>query len=362
MQKINFDHTESEFTIRCAKKEDIPQIMHFIKEYWDEGHILANSREMFEFQYVYGEEVCFVISQNKSTSELEGILGYIPYGTEGERDIFTALWKVRKGKNLFQGIDLLYYLEQNARCRDLFCAGINPKTFSIYKYMRKEVTKMEHFYMLNDREEYKIARIVNKIIVNVAEIPYEVRRIEEPDQLQIFGENAEMQIRAMKSREYVKRRFFEHIVYQYDIYEIKTKLGTAYVVGREQEQAGSVIFRIVDIWGSDQAISGIGLFLKDLIYKKQYEYIDCYAYGIDNEIMHQAGFEVVRENDENIIPNYFEPFVRENVTIHIFIPPNRKVRMLKGDGDQDRPNALTGKQAPIAQQNRMGYNDRATNS
>ncbi len=340
MQKINFDHTESDFSIRFAKEEDISRIMHFIKEYWDEKHILANSREMFVFQYVYGQEVCFVISQNKVTSELEGILGYIPYGTEGNRDIFTALWKVRRGKNLFQGIDLLYYLEQNARCKDLFCAGINPKTFSIYKYMRKNVTKMEHFYMLNDIEEFKIAKISNKKIVTVAEIPYEVKMIEELDQLQIFDENAGMQVRPIKSREYVKRRFFEHITYHYDIYEIETRRGTAYVVGREQSQEGRVIFRIVDMWGTDQAISGIGLFLKDLIYKKKYEYIDCYVYGIDNEIMQKAGFEVIRENDENIIPNYFEPFVRDNVTIHIFVPQNIKVRMLKGDGDQDRPNAI----------------------
>ena len=339
MKKISFDDTESEYTIRFATKDDITDIMKFIKEYWSETHILANSREMFEYQYVYGEEVCFVISVNKETKEIEGVLGYIPYETEGERDIFTALWKVRKGKNLFQGIDLLYYLEEHARCRDLFCAGINPKTFSIYKYMGKVVTKMQHFYILNESCDYRVAKIFQIENIPYMDEKYTAKKIKKVDELQIFDDQRGMQSRPYKGREYIDRRFFHHIVYTYDIYEVTTNTGIAYVVGREQQQNGSVIFRIVDMWGEKSAIMKLGAFLHALLLEKGYEYMDCYAYGLD-EILQQAGMRMIQENDENIIPNYFEPFIQENVDIHIFVPRDMEVHMLKGDGDQDRPNFI----------------------
>lgn len=340
MQDIVFDDTEKEFTVRFAREEDIPGIMKFIKEYWSEGHILANNREMFEFQYVYGDEVCFVLSQNNKTGQIEGVLGYIPYETDGERDIFTALWKVRKGKNLFQGIDLLTFLEQNARCRDLFCAGINPKTFSIYKYMKKIVTKMNHYYLLNDLDDYKIARIEEKKIMPVREVPYTVRKIQSVEELDIFDANAHMQERPVKGKQYIDRRFFHHIKYNYEIYKVETQGEVAYILGREQAQNDATIFRIMQLWGSDQAIANTGAFLKNLLLEKAYEYIDCFAYGIPEEIMEKAGFAVVQEQDANIIPNYFEPFVRENTEIHIFVPRDVKTRMFKGDGDQDRPNYI----------------------
>ena len=43
------------------------------------------------------------------------------------------------------------------------------------------------------------------------------------------------------------------------------------------------------------------------------------------------------ENDENVIPNYFAPFVQENVEI-FFHAPNEEIVFCKADGDQDRPN------------------------
>ena len=78
--------------IRFAQKEDIPAIMKFIEQYWASDHILAHDREIFEFQYVYGDEVCFVLNEDQETGEIDSVLGYIPYGAEGDRDIFTAIW------------------------------------------------------------------------------------------------------------------------------------------------------------------------------------------------------------------------------------------------------------------------------
>ena len=40
---------------------------------------------------------------------------------------------------------------------------------------------------------------------------------------------------------------------------------------------------------------------------------------------------------KNIIPNYFSPFIRENIDIYIRYNDD-STRFFKADGDQDRPN------------------------
>ena len=53
------------------------------------------------------------------------------------------------------------------------------------------------------------------------------------------------------------------------------------------------------------------------------------------------GFKIKSDNSKKIIPNYFEPFIRENIIINFAYKSkfNRKNFFLfKGDCDQERPN------------------------
>ena len=40
------------------------------------------------------------------------------------------------------------------------------------------------------------------------------------------------------------------------------------------------------------------------------------------------------------MPNYFEPFIKKNITINYMInsKKNKNFRIVRGDSDQDRPN------------------------
>lgn len=336
-KKISKDSFGQNTYTRFADKQDIPRIMQFIHDYWAENHILAHDREIFDFQYVYGDEVCFVLSLDKETDEIEGVLGYIPYDTEGDRDIFTALWKVRKSKNLFQGMDQLYYLEENGKCKNLYCVGINESTFSIYKYMRKKVAKLEHFYMLQDLPEYRIAVIQNKYILEPKEYVCAFHQIGDFAELQeLYGSLPEACPR--KSLNFLQRRYFRHPEYEYRLYHIQYEDADGVLIGREQAQNGSRVFRILDFLGEEKCFAAAGGALKQLMLQEKYEYIDIYEYGMAEDTLQAAGFVKVMNEDGNVIPNYFEPFVQENIDIHIFLPRDVKGRMFKGDGDQDRPN------------------------
>ena len=53
-----------------------------------------------------------------------------------------------------------------------------------------------------------------------------------------------------------------------------------------------------------------------------------------------AGFKLLEDLTEVIIPNYFEPVINENIDILFAYKKkeNIKFNIYKGDGDQDRPN------------------------
>ena len=102
----------------------------------------------------------------------------------------------------------------------------------------------------------------------------------------------------------------------------------------------TIAIRFVDYIGERTLISGIGAFLKNLLSETDgAEYIDFYCAGINEEDVYEAGFVEVNEEDGNIIPNYFEPFVQENIDIWV---DSREYNSLftKADADQDRPNII----------------------
>lgn len=335
---MNLEQYAGKTRIRFATKADIPAIMDFIDKNWKKGHILATDREIFDFQYVYGEEVCFVLNVSEKDQEILGVLGYIPYGTGEERDIFTAIWMGGKG-GFMQGTELILYLEQNGRCRDLFCVGLAGRVVSIMKYLRKQIRDFEHFYRLNpDIEEFHVAKIHTK-----PKMPENVPSRATIRQVKDFEEVEEMLGRVGKNRrpykspEFVKRRYFEHPEFTYDLYHIILGNMDGLLVCRTQEALGKKVYRVIDLIGDLETIAYSGpVFEKK--FAQGYEYADCLVDGMEEELMNLAGFQLKTKEDGNIIPNYFEPFEQENIVIHNFMPKGQDVVMFKGDGDQDRPN------------------------
>lgn len=355
-EAVDFEKFNTNGRIRFAEKKDIPAIMKFIEQYWASNHILAHDREIFEFQYVYGDEVCFVLNENQESGEIESVLGYIPYGTEGDRDIFTAIWKVNKGAGFMQGTELICYLEKYGRCKNLYCVGLASSAVSIMKYLRKKIADFDHYYRLNPSvSEYKIAEIhtfpegfleqtetkneKKMTAVSGAELPQaEFERICEFSQVESMLEKGAQERFPYKTPAFVKRRYFEHPEYEYDKWHIRMDGKEALLICRVQEAEGSRVYRVIDCLGELACIAGCGRLFEQVFAEAEYEYADCVVCGLDESLMAAAGFFRKKEEDGNIIPNYFEPFEKRNITIHNYMPKNCSTVMFKGDGDQDRPN------------------------
>ena len=71
--------------------------------------------------------------------------------------------------------------------------------------------------------------------------------------------------------------------------------------------------------------------------EKNIEYVDFYCDGIKEEYLMDAGFALLQEKDTNIIPNYFSPYIKENIDIYVSSTKQGTV-FTKADADQDRPN------------------------
>ena len=61
--------------------------------------------------------------------------------------------------------------------------------------------------------------------------------------------------------------------------------------------------------------------------------------------LHKVGFNLREVNDKIIIPNFFEPFKKQNFNMAYgyLLSKNykkKKIKFFKGDSDMDRPNSL----------------------
>ncbi len=292
-----------EYEIRQAKVEDIPMIMEYVHEDWRQGHILSVNRVLFEYEFLEADgTVNMVIAINQDKKCIDGCLGYLKtsYGTE-TFDLWGSVWKVRKE------------------------AG----------------NLLRHWYCLAERNEYQLAVVKNKGkgLYTAKEASYEVRLLDQQRFTDVFDQIAvDEQVLPHKNREYYLHRFYLHPIYKYQVYGIfEDPSIKAFFILREDSFKNRSAIRMVDYFGDESCMYAIESVRSELFGRQEVEYLDFYEYGYSQKCLEDAGFCLLKENDENIIPNYFGPFVQENIDIWV-TSPVKNVKFVKGDGDQDRPN------------------------
>jgi hypothetical protein len=332
--------------IRFAEPGDLDAIINFIRTDWNAEHIFVKDVSFFKFEFFYNDRIHFVLAVNKKTSQLDGIVGFIKYTQSIENsDVFGAIWKVKSNSgDPFLGVKILSTIKDRLPVRTFSGCGANPKTLPIYNYLGYKTGKLSHYYLLNNTlKTYNIAdiRYVPPQPGKNSEIIPHLKKIDSMDELKsLWTIDRFASRKPYKDEWYLSRRYFNHPIYRYEIFGVVGQGGNidSILVAREAPAAGSRALRIIDFIGNDCDLINIATSLQKLMLENNYEYTDFYQHGIDEEIMSQSGFTRRKDNDENIIPNYFEPFVRKNVEIHFFTSAQDSFHMFKGDGDQDRPN------------------------
>lgn len=322
--------------IRFAEEKDIKDIMSFIDTYWKKGHILGNNQKFFEYEHLLPEGVTYVLSEEKG--KINAILGYIPYG-KTNRDIMTVMWKANHTAHASLGLELFKYLKDNADVRIMASPGSNPRLEGLYRYLGYEFGKMIQWYRLRPAESYQVARISNPEVPN-ADGNVHFKQISEwSDVEKLFDfERYTKETKPYKESWYIKKRYFDHPIYNYDVYGIygKNEKIQLLMAFRIISVCGNNIVRLIDAIGDFSLLGEITNLLDEILNKYDAEYVDCYEIGIPDESMLKAGWKKA-EGSGNIIPNYFTPFTQEKIDIYYF-SSDSDIVLFKGDGDQDRPN------------------------
>lgn len=333
--------------ISIASHSDIDDIMSFINSEWKEGHILARDKDFFVYEHLIDNQVNFVVSRDND-KKINGVLGFIPSALDEVSDINTVIWKVSKNTdNPVLGIQLLQFLQKEKGIRTVLSVGINKKTKGIYNYLGMFTDTLEHYVMINKNiTEFKIAKVSRiqdfDMMPSAPDENYEIKLLKDDNELSDFDFEKCRENITFKNRKYFNKRYFLHPIYKYEVYAAYLKdeiVGLA--VTRIQSYNESKIIRIVDFIGDEKCFGSLGVFFSELIKKEGYEYADLYCFGLDRDILYKAGFFRIDHSGEDlIIPNYFAPFVQQNVPIYFFADTQKieKLRLFKADGDQDRPN------------------------
>lgn len=331
------------YDIRLARYSEIDEVMEFIDSYWKKGHILASSRDFFEYEMVNDKRVNFVIAKRKDNNSIEGIQGFIPCSNNKDKqDVWGVIWKVKETALPLLGIELKRRMKYLLSLRAELGTGVNAKTavpiLSFYGYY---IEKMKHYYCLASVKKFTIAKITNwhKHIYE-KNVTAQVQRINNIGELHTFfdfNQQESSDILPYKDAWYFDRRFFSHPIYNYDVWGIcGSNHLKAIIVTREQKCNGSSAIRIVDYWGEQKVFAECGEFLDQLLASS--EYVDFYFSGFDEKYVQKAGMIKVNESEGNIIPDYFNPFEQTNVDIYVSgSEKNKKYSFFKADGDQDRP-------------------------
>lgn len=327
--------------IRRAMYKDIPGIMRFMDEHWKPGNILSKDREFFEWQFVYDGKVNMFIGVDEETDKIYGIMGVIVYNQGPNPDISGCTWQVIKSSNPLLGVDIQKYSRVQMHIRYGCAAGLSDKSVRLNELLGEKIIAMDHYYRLADKEDYMIAKIAQKIIPDVEDTGYRLESLYSVDEMkQIISEEELAGQILSKDYFYIQRRYFEHPIYYYDMWKILDEKGNsrAVLVTRDETAGDQKICKIVDYYGKSEFLGCITSALDDLIKERNYEFIDIYSFGVPTELYERAGFVRCDENSKNIIPNYFHPFVQENISLRMIeyrgVPG---LRMFRGDGDQDRP-------------------------
>ena len=340
------------YELKICKEEDKEVLIDFIRKYWQKDHVFVKSEELLKFQHYNAnkKEFSFVLGYNTISKEIDGIVGLIPLShfdpnLEIYNQTWGGIWKVRQDVDNDEiGILGLLLFEEFNKYSVKGGIGMSEIATKFYKLMKYNTCTLSQYYILNaNNRDFKIAVIPNIDNINIRtslDSGYKIKKIN--NILNISETAIKDRYWPRKSITYLFNRFQLHPFYLYTfygIYDENKTLKTVFVL-RAIVVNNSKVLRIVDILGVLEGLKSIKKELVELLKKESAEYIDIMNFGIDSEVFMQLGFEQLDARSETIIPNYFEPFIQENILIHAGYKAQCKYVMFKADSDQDRPNLI----------------------
>ena len=343
--------------ILCTEKK-VSKLISFIRQYWNKNHILTRNKKLFNWQYknLTTKKINFILCINH-LNKIVGILGFIPLNQFSKKITFhSAVWlsfwmSIDEKKNPGLGLGMIQFLRKKLNIQDILNIGLNNRVLPIFKYLKYETGRLQHYVILNSNckkfhilKNYKNKKIKKKKIAYKNK-GYHLQELSKKNFMFLVKKfkNRLFTFYPKKNSEYILKRYFKHPSYKYKIFILKNKKNfcCSLFIMRKIRHKNSSIFRLIDYQGNINFLEKINYALQELMHNEKSEYIDFYQHGIRNNILLKSGFINV-EKTKLIVPNYFEPYVKKNITLNYAFKTlkKKKIYFFKGDGDQDRPNKI----------------------
>jgi hypothetical protein len=334
--------------------DDWEALRLFLRDHWSATHPYVVSPELVRWMLrdpETGRYNCY-LARHRASGEIHACATYLLTSQFDPalpvRDIWPGLWRSVPGAAPGLGGECLRRLMDEIRPRSIGGLGMSRNTVDILPRLGWTLGVMDHHYLLNPEiRDFRLvvgARPATPIARGSSGASHRLRDLDadEVRSLRIDGVDPFDRVPA-KTGAYLCNRYARHPVYTYRLLAIENHHGPLGVlVSRTTGAEGARAVRLVDFVGRDEAWTGLGPALANLVGEERAEYADLYSAGLDTDLVRAAGMIPHPPGDPVIIPNYFEPFERMNKVLDYgyIAPPGVRYRMFKGDSDQDRPNLI----------------------
>ena len=335
------------YEIRLARKDEGDLLMDFLRKYWNPNHALAKSKELFDFQHLSGNHYNVIVGFNVKTQEIDGIQALISvdqYDSNLNKygNYWGAILKVRNDIDNPESKRLALYLIgcvfKLPDFKKLISIGMGPLGLATIRPWLKENGILHHYYLANtDCSEFKIGRkLVQKNHIQTS------CRVEDVD-ISLIEDIPESIYKPQKSLQYLINRYYKHPIYRYGFWGVyvDNQLSAIFVIRVANVCNIGNCIHIVDCVGNLDEVGNLGNSINEQLKKIGAEYVDIVNYGISPDKFREMGFEELDlDQEEVIVPNFFEPFERKNVVIRYAINPEQDYVIFRADADQDRPSII----------------------
>lgn len=334
------------YDIRLARKDEYPVLHIFLTKNWGENHILVKNKDIFDFQYLEGDEYNIVVAVNKENGEFDAFWGIITTSKYdpvllGNGDSWGALVKIRTDVHNDEiggiAMKMLRWIIKEPRFCHFNHNGLGPKGRVFLMPYCAASGPMRQYYLANRKvSEFKVAQF--PILGDYGDSGYIVRRVELKD-IALLPPSS---YKPKKTLCYITNRYAKHPIYHYFAWEIVKNdvIKSIWILRKILLPGLGSVLRVVDAIGDLEGIGCIGNQIQSLLETEDVEYVDFLNFGISPDTFKQMGFKELDVESSTIIPNYFEPFEKKNVTIVSGLDSDDGYVIFKGDGDQDRPNVI----------------------
>ena len=338
---------DKDYIIRLCRISEFNRISKFINNFWKKNHIFVKNKKLFYWQHKQFNQINFLIAEHKKTKNIHGILGLVSKNffryskIRKKDDIWIAIIKVEKSFNTPRGLgtSLIKFLVKKYEPKTLSALGISKEIVRLYEFLGFKIDNLKQFYIKNYFiKKFKIAQFEKN--TKIKEIPknsnFNLNKVSK-----VYLERNKKIINKLdtdKNYSYLKKRFIDHPIYKYIFFSI-TKNGQIFslFIARILRVKKSKCLRIIDIINLDKSLKIEFQFL-EYMKKNNFEYIDLIYFGSRKKILTKIGFK--EKNNKMILPNYFEPFFKENITTLIAYLSKKYFEIFKADSDLDRPSKI----------------------